>query len=367
MIKYMSKFSGAFRLLLIILLAMVIGSAFILYIGENPFRVYVVLLQSSFMSQLTFGTMLSNFTPLLLTSMAFAIAAKAGAFNVGVEGAVFLSAIAAAWVGIYINGLPPFPHILLCFLTAVTVGALWSLIPALLKAYFDVSEICVTILMNYVALYITSYLVSGPMSAGVAVPQSLHVQVRLFRFMRPSNVSIGLFIAIVLTIFLVWLMRYSAFGYQMRAVGDNKLFAEYAGINPKNVLLKGMMLSGAIGGVAGCIEVLGTHGVFLNNFAVGLGTTGMLASLIVKNNLYTVPLMALFIAMLKSGALVMQQSAGVPRAAVDAIIAIFIIVASMELLFSFAKKMRGKGRAVNSANPPDSPEAVWEVTERGDA
>ena len=103
-----------------------------------------------------------------------------------------------------------------------------------------------------------------------------------------------------------------------------------------------MMLFGMLGGIAGCIEVLGVHGYFLNNFATGLGSNGMLASLIVKNNMAFTPFMAFFLSVLKSGAMGMQQATGVPKALVDTITAVFIIIATMETAFQFAKKRKAQ-------------------------
>ena len=350
--------------MLILLLAMGIGAVFILFIGVNPLRAYLVLFQSAFNGRLGFGTMLAHFTPLLLTSMAFAVASKAGAFNVGVEGAVFLGGITSAWVGINVIGLPVWLHILLCFAVAILTGAIWSFIPAVLKAFYNVSEVCVTILMNYVALFITSYLVAGPMSAGVSNAQTHHVLVRISQFLRPSSANSGLFIAIIITVLLIIIMRYTTFGYKMRTVGANPNFAAYIGTDPRLVLIKGMMLSGVIGGVTGCIEVLGVYGFFQNNFAAGLGFNGMLAALIVKNDLRLVPFMALFLAILRSGALGMQLQTGVPRSIVDTVTAVFIIIATMELLFSFAQKRRAETlakvavSATDVSNPVDIDKTV---------
>ena len=339
----MSRFSGslkgALRILLILLLAMGVGAVVILLIGENPLEAYGALLRGAFNGKRNFGTTLANFTPLLLTSMAFAIASKAGAFNVGVEGEVFLGGIVAAWIGIHVHAPAPI-HLVLCFAGAALVGALWAFIPAALKAYWNVNEVCVTILMNYVAQFITSYLVSGPMSAGMANAQSDYVNVNLTQFMKPSSVNTGLFIAIAIALVMIWMLSRTSFGYKVRAVGTNPAFAEYTGISPRQVLIRAMMLSGAIGGVAGCIEVLGVHGYFLNNFAAGLGSNGMLAALIVKCDLRTVPIIALFLGVLKSGAMGMQQSTGVPKSIVDTITALFIIFATMETLFSFKRANR---------------------------
>ena len=325
---------GVVRILLILLLAMTIGAIVILLIGENPLEAYGALLRGAFNGKRNFGTTLANFTPLLLTSFAFAIASKAGAFNVGVEGEVFLGGITAAWIGINVHVPGPI-LIVLCFLGGALIGAFWAYIPAALKAYWNVNEVCVTILMNYVAQYICNYLVSGPMSAGKANAQSPDVQAGLTQFMKPASVNTGLFIAIAIALVLIWMMSRTRFGYHVRAVGTNPAAAEYAGISPKKVLIRAMMLSGAIGGIAGTIEVLGVHGYYLNNFATGLGSNGMLAALIVKCNLPTLPIIALFLGILKSGAMGMQQATDVPKSIVDTITALFIIFATMETLFSF--------------------------------
>ena len=202
-----------------------------------------------------------------------------------------------------------------------------------------------TILMNSVALYITSYLVSGPMSAGVANAQSLPVTVNLPQFMKPSSVNAGLFIAMITVVLMIWILNKTTFGYKVKTVGTNPDHAEYVGISPKKIFIQSMMLSGALGGMAGCIEVLGVHGYFLNNFAAGLGSNGMLASLIVKNNLVFAPFVSFFLAVLKSGAMGMQQSTGVPKSIVDTITAVFIIVATMELLFQFKDKKNKKEKS----------------------
>lgn len=335
-----SAFLSALRILLIILVALGVGAVVILLIGQNPFEAYGALIRGAFKGKRNFGTTLANFTPLLLTSMAFAVASKVGAFNVGVEGEVFLGGIVAAWIGINVTGIPPILHILLCFIGAALVGAMWAFIPAFLKTSWQVNEVCVTILMNYVAQYICNYLVSGPMSAHAANAQSDYVKVNLTQFMKPSSANTGLFIAIIIAIFVIVMFARSRFGYEVRTVGTNPAFAENCGISPRMTVIRAMMVSGALGGIAGCIEVLGVHGYFLNNFATGLGSNGMLAALIVKCNMATVPFMAMFLAILKSGAMGMQQSTGVKKSIVDTITALFIIFATMETLFSFEVEHR---------------------------
>lgn len=334
--------NGIRRILITILVAMGVGALFIVAIGENPIDAYAALFRGAFDGELRLGTTLAGFTPLLLTSIAFAVAAKAGAFNVGVEGEVFLGGITAAYIGINWTFLPKPALYVACFVGAMVVAAAWAFIPAVLRAYYNVNEVCTTILMNTVALYITSYLVSGPMSAGTANAQSLPVTVRLYQFMKPSSVNVGIFIAAITVIVIIFMLQKSSWGYKIRTVGLNPTHADYVGIDSKKVFVGAMMLSGMLGGMAGYIEVLGVHGYFLNNFATGLGSNGMLAALIVKNNMVSTPFMAFFLAVLKSGAMGMQQSTGVPKSLVDTITAVFIIIATMETAFQFTKKRKKK-------------------------
>ena len=333
-------FKSVANVLLPLILALIIGTIIILCLGESPIVAFKALIEGAFKGKLKLGTTLASFTPLLLTTTAFIIAAKAGGFNVGVEGEVFLGGITAAYIGINWTFLPKPVLLIACFAGAIVVAALWAFIPAALRMYYNVSEVCTTILMNSVALYITNYLVSGPMSAGAANAQSDPVTVTLPQIMKPSSLNVGIFIAIAVTLLTIYVLNKTSLGMKIRMVGTNPANAEFAGINPKHTFIKAMMISGAIGGIAGAIEVLGVHGYFLNNFATGLGTNGMLAALIVKNNIVTAPAIAFFSAVQKSGAMGMQQATSVPKSLVDTITAVFIIFACMELIGNMRKSKK---------------------------
>ena len=337
----MNKSLNSFlKILFTFFLAILVGAIFILAIGENPIDAYLALLKGALGTKLGRGNVIAGFTPLLLTATAFAVAAKAGAFNVGVEGEVILGGITAAYIGINWGFLSVPLLYLACFTGAIVVAMLWGLIPAILKAYFNVSEVCVTILMNTVALYIGSYLVSGPMSAGVATPQSKPVLVTIPKIMKPSSANMGVFIAILLVLAVIWMTYKTKWGYKIRTVGSNPAHADYAGINSKKVFIGAMLLSAALGGVAGCIEVLGVHGYYLDGFARDLGTNGMLAALIVKSNMLFTPFVAFFLAVLKAGAMAMQQATSVPKSIVDTISAVFIIIATMDFVISLQRRRK---------------------------
>ena len=160
------------NLLLTSVVALFIGAVIMLVLGHNPIEAYIQLFRGAFVGKLNLGTTLQKFLPLLLTAMAFAVAARAGVFNVGVEGSMYLGAISAAWVGFTFSSLPGVVIIVFAILIASIVGALWSAIPGSLRAGLEVNEVCSTILLNYVAIHITSYLVNGPLSGKTGVPQT---------------------------------------------------------------------------------------------------------------------------------------------------------------------------------------------------
>ena len=174
----------------------------------------------------------------------------------------------------------------------------------------------------------------------MATPQSKPVLVTIPKIMKPSSANMGVFIAILVVLAVIWMTYKTKWGYKIRTVGTNPAHADYAGINSKKVFIGAMLLSAALGGVAGCIEVLGVHGYYLDGFAKDLGTNGMLAALIVKSNMLFTPFLAFFLAVLKAGAMAMQQATSVPKSIVDTISAVFIIIATMDFVIGLQKRRK---------------------------
>ena len=340
-----SKYTSAF---LSITACMILSGIVLSLMGHNPFSVYIQLFRSAFIGNFNLGTTIEKFVPLLLTGLAFIISSRVGVFNVGVEGELYLGAITAAFVGYSIKGLPAIIHIPLCFLCAMAIGALWALIPGYLKVYYKVNEVCVTILMNYVALNITSYLVSGPLSGKTDISQTKKIETTasLLRILKPSRANIGLFIAIAVCILVYYVIKKTKIGFEITSTGLNPKFSEYTGIKSKKIMIIGMMMSGAVGGLAGAIEVMGIYGVFLDNFSSNIAFDGMLAALIAKGNILALPIFSLFIAALKTGSLGLERHTGIPKSLIDIIIALFILLVTMEKLFELKKKMKKKKEEV---------------------
>lgn len=324
-----------------LVVAFILGAIIITALGENVFRVFGILIAGAFDGSLKFGTTLQFFVPLFLTALAFAVSQKVNIANIGVEGSLLLGAFAAAVTGAYVTGLSPVFHVTLALIIAVIVGAAWAYIPAILKVKLNVNEITVTILLNYVALYFTSYLVMGPFAANVGAPRTIRIldSAQLGTFLSPSKANYGILIGIAVYLIILFIFDKTSLGYKLNNSGLNEKFSFYSGINSTRMRIIGMLISGAIGGLAGGIEVLGVYGFYLYGFSYQTAFDGMLISLIAKNNLKKIPIIAFFIAALKSGALSMARYTDIPKSTIDMLISIFILLVAMDGIYEAIKKM----------------------------
>jgi simple sugar transport system permease protein len=331
-----NNYAGVRKAALTLLLSLALSILLtLLFTRDNPFTVFGALLRGALVGKRNIGTTLASATTLLLNAVAFSIANNAGFFNTGIDGDMYMGALAAALVGIYGRGIPAPILISLCVAASFAAGMLWALIPALLNVHLKANVICVCIMMNSVANYICNFFVVGPLSAGKTVPQSRDVAVRFAQLLPPSRLNLGIVFAILIWALVLWIIAKTTLGYELKTLGQNPLHAEYAGFNYKMSGLKAMMLSGAISGFAGCVEILGNYGYFLNGFASGLGSRGLLTALIVRCNVWLLPVASLFISALSSGSITMQAMTRVPKSLADTLTALFIILATMETLFLF--------------------------------
>lgn len=336
------------RPFLILLLGMGIGILMIVLLTpENPINVFSALLEGSLIGKLNLGSTLTTYTTILLTGLGFAIAWNSGFFNAGIEGDLCMGALCCTLVGIAGTGLPKPLLIVLCFGAAIIGGALWAFIPAVANVKWNVNLVCSGNMLNMVAMYVSQYFVSGPISEGSSNPQSIPVGARIASIFPPSKLSSGFFMAIIAAALLIYAFKSTTFGVHIKMIGANKNHSRYIGINPERFGLKMMLLSGALGGLAGFIEILGNYGYFFNNFFVGLGSKGLLSAMIVKCNPSLIPFSAFFVSMLSSGALHMQQTTEVSKAFADTLCAIFIVIASMDELF-MKRSVKRRGLFKNS-------------------
>ena len=315
--------------LLAILVALVIGAVFMLFVGKNPLTAYWTMFYGAFGSWPNFGETLVYVTPLIFTGLAVALAFRGGLFNIGVEGQIVVAMLTTAYVGSAWAGLPGWLHGLTALLMGGVAGAAWAGIPGLCKAYRGVHEVISTIMMNYMALYLTHYLVMGPLLAPpgiIPATREIADAVKFWRFLPPSRANVGIFIALVCVVLVYILLWRTPLGFSIRAVGKNQEAARYAGMNVRSNVLYAMLCSGALAGLAGACQVQGLQYKFLDVFMfTGYGFDGIAVALLGRNHPIGVVLGALLFGSLTSGALQMQSVGGIPKEVIGIIQSVIIL------------------------------------------
>jgi general nucleoside transport system permease protein len=307
-----------------------LGAVLIAVIGRNPVEVYGELLRGTLGSPYGLGQVLFKATPLIFTGLACALAFRAGLFNVGAEGQLYVGAFAAAWTGFTFTGLPAGALVPACFAASALAGGAWGAVPGYLKARFGAHEVINTIMLNFVAVALTGYFVAHVF----VVPESMHTpeiaaaaQVwRLERFLPEftgSPVNVTFFAALVAALgcgFYLWRTRA---GYEMRVVGFSASAAECAGVRTGPATVKAMAISGALAGLAGTNFVLGYKHYFESGFSNGLGFMGLAVALLGRSHPVGVVLAALLFGVLSHGALVINTM--VPKELLEILQAVVIL------------------------------------------
>ena len=328
-----------------ILLAFLTGAIILLATGYAPLEAYSAMLIGAFGNLTSIGLTFSNATPILFTALAFLFAFKSGLFNIGAEGQLLIGGFAAALVGISFNDLPSFIHVPLALLAAALAGGLWGLIPAVLKVWFGAHEVITTMMLSYVALYFTSYLVNYPYKAPGWVSQTIPVSpsAELPRLLQASQLSAAIILAMLLVVLTWYIFQKTSFGYEIRAIGLSVSVAENAGINVKRGMIYALIISGAIAGIGGAGEVLGVHRRFIDGFSPGYGWDGLAVALVGGLHPVGVLVAAILFGALRSGGMTMSRVVGVPIDIIFLIQALVILyVAAPELIRFILKRGRLK-------------------------
>ena len=290
--------------------------------------------------------------------MGTAIAFRAGIFNVGVEGSLYMGALAAAWVGFTFTDVPGLLLIALAFAVAAVAGGLWGLVPGYLKARLRVDEVVTTIMLNYVAIEFTSYMVqSGPFfvpGMANAMSKTIAKQAQLPRLIKGSQFNATFFLALACVIVVLLIMTRTRLGYETRLIGDNPLFARWSGVLVGATILQVMFLSGALGGLAGAGQVLGVHYNFTARFSRGFGFDGLTIALLARNSPVGVLIGALLFGALRSGGTTIELFTDVPIDLVDVVQALIIFFVAVDLNLDFLARRR---RAAEPHEPVAAPAA----------
>ena len=315
-------------LILSVVLALAVGAAIMAATGYDPLNAYHELFRGAtgcdnlgqvFTGLLTkrqFGNTVEYAMVLFLTGLACAVGARAGIFNVGGEGQLYLGAIVSAYIGVALNGLTPWIVIPVAALGAMSAGALYAWIPGVLKVKKKVNEVITTIMMNSIAIYFCAFLSNGPWKTSqpnrVSGTDPLDNVYQFTQLIRGSNLTTAIFASAIIA-FLIWyVMSRTATGFEMKLTGHNPRFAKYLGLSVDKLVIGSMVVSGAICGLVGMMEAYGVRGNYQDGISNEYYFDGLLVAMIMGYRPVGIIVMSFFFAFLKVGAAGMELNAGVP-------------------------------------------------------
>jgi simple sugar transport system permease protein len=317
--------SGTFFILVLSLMAgmAVIGLIFLLC-GVNPFFAFKKIFNGSFGSLFGFKETITKAIPLILIGGGLTVVFKAKFWNIGAEGQLLMGAIFGTWVGLNWGPYLPSPVIVpLMFLAGFIGGALWGLIPAILKLRFSINEVISTLMLNYICAEFLTLLIVGPWKSekkfGFPYTDDLPDSAILSLISESRIHTFTLILALVAVVVLTIIIYKTRFGYEVRVIGENPDAARYAGINFTRTILLIMAVSGGMAGLAGVGEVAGIHHYlsYPDSISSGYGFTAIIVAWLAKLNPLYVILSGIFFAGIQVGGDAIQISLGLPAATVE--------------------------------------------------
>jgi simple sugar transport system permease protein len=295
--------------------AFLVGAIFLWLVGKDPFLAYGLLISRGLGSSFGVTETLIKMVPLLLVSAGLLVALKAKVWNIGIDGQFLIGASLVGIVAPKLAGVIPLvPLLLLCALVGFGGGLVWGVVPALLKVRYGLNEIITTIMMNYVAIYFTSWLVKGPFKdPTVVAPQMPLIPVEFRLPLLPlTRIHLGLVGGILAVLLIYWMFRYSTIGFALTVLGRSRKAALHAGMPVNRLIVMALLVSAGLAGLAGANDVLGVKGLFQGEWNPMYGLTGFALVFLARlNGLGIIPL-AYFFALLDFGGEMMARTAQIP-------------------------------------------------------
>ena len=325
-----------------VVFTLAISSLLVLWAGAPVLRTYGLMFEGAFGSTFAWSETLTRATPLVLTGLAATVAFKARLYNIGAEGQLYAGALAAIAVGGLHGGsgfgAPTWLLFPLMMIAAALAGAVLLLGPALLKSRLGVDEVVTTLLMNFIVLLGVGALLDGPMKdpAAMGWPQSVALQgeLELSKLIAQTRVHTGLLWAIGLAVALWALLKFTVLGFDIRALGANARAARFAGVPVNATVVLVALLSGALAGLAGAIEVAGRTGYVTLDMSPGYGYSGIVIAMLAGLHPLGVLAAGIFVAGVLVGADSMSRALGVPTYIADVIVAASLIAVLVATLLT---------------------------------
>src|SRR5690348_3509084 len=327
--------------------ALVLGAVIIALTGGDVAKAYQGLWEGSLGRPRSISDTLVRTTPYIFGGLAVALGFKGGLFNIGVEGQITMGSLATAFVGYAVPGVP-FPlHLILAVLAGFAMGAIWGGIPGILKAATGAHEVIVTIMLNYVAINLASYLLGGPMkdkNPAVAISQTAPIlQSARLPMLLPDpqyRVHWGVVVGILAAVAVWWLLQKSTLGFEIRTVGANPHAARYAGISVGRTIVVLMALSGGLAGLAGAMDVVGLNYYYAAAFTSGYGFDSIAVALLGRSDPFGVLPSALLFGGLAAGSNRMQFLSQIPVDIIHLVQALVLIFVAAPAVIRWIYRLR---------------------------
>ena len=324
------------------------GGLFILCIGQNPFVIYKTIIEGAFRSAMALQATVKIMIPLLISSLGVTLAFKMKFWNIGAEGQIIAGAICASYFALWHSDWNHWVLIAVMFAAGIIGGGIWGLIPAFFKTRFGTNETLFTLMLNYIALHIISYLQEGPW-------RDLEAQgfAKIARFDKNASldkvfgVQFGWIIALVLVAAVFVYLKYSKQGYEISVVGESQETARYAGMNVRRIVLRTMFLSGAVCGIAGMVQATGSDITLTTAVAGGVGFTAIIVAWLSQLNPVMILVVSFLFSVLEKGSSVVQSNYGLSVDCADVlqgIILFFILGCELFVRYKFVFRKQGGGR-----------------------
>jgi simple sugar transport system permease protein len=333
--------------ILAVITALILGGVIIAVTGGDVLRAYQGLWEGSFGRPRSISDTLVRATPYIFAGLAVALAFKGGLFNIGVEGQITVGSLASAFVGYSLQGVP-FPiHLILALLAGLLVGGLWGAIPGFLKAATGAHEVIVTIMLNYVAINLASFLLGGPMkdkNPAVAIAQTpqLLPSARLPALLPDPQYRVhwGFVLGLIAAALVWWLLTKTTLGFEIRTVGANPNAARYAGILVGRTTVVLMAISGGLAGLAGAMDVVGLNFYYAAAFSAGYGFDSIAVALLARSDPFGVIPSALLFGGLAAGSARMQFLSQIPIDIIHLVQAMVLIFVAAPALIRWIYRIR---------------------------
>lgn len=316
--------------------ALAIGGVLVATLGQSPFAAAQTVIQAGFSCDPGYcnvGGSLTLAAPIILTALGAVVALRTGLFSIGQEGQYALGGLAAAVVG-YGVLLPAGIHPIVCLAASGIVGALWGVIPAILKIFLGVNELIITIVLNAIAGLLVDFLVNYPLRAEASTVGYTHVvaeTARLPLFDISTKFGVSFLIAIVAVIGVWFFLSRTTAGYEQRMSGEATLFARYSGMSSTGSVLRAGLLGGALAGIGGGVQVLGVNYRVIEGFSDGTGFTGLTAAILGGTTAIGAAIAGVLYAGITVGAVNgLQIVLGVPREIGSTVLALMIVLIAVQ-------------------------------------